>query len=575
MCCTLLIKIFSFFILTTTYLPAIWASQPLTIPIGILPMALNPHFLAKGSLFIALILLGTVVIGYIAHKIMRLPHIAGHIIGGLMLGPSLLNIAAWPFFAEPLSIVDYAHHTLYTLASSDLFMFVILFVSSTLTISYLLWIAGHETNSKDMYKVGLMALTGGFFGAVLPIVSTVVVLYSIGVVDWSLIEALAIGITFSATSVSIPVAMLFAYNKMHLRSSKATLGAAIVDDIIAILFLSLFFIAVESGLLGMPSAFIQFHGSSLIIAIISMVVFALAITFFGQCIMPPFFNFLEKYNLTGLIAPCTTVIMLLYYAFAELGGGLAGITGSYFAGMFHRSAEVRHRAKKTITPFLQSVLLPLFLGSIGLQINVQLLHFFDWMLVIILLVCAVLSKLIACFASTLVQNRLSREKEKWTLLESYLFGSSMVARGEVGLIVAMVLYSAHVMTEQQYVISIVVIVLTTIVAPVMLSVGFYWLEKTGGTQAITGRVLGLFPIIGTQQMFNIIIGRLRQHHIFASELTINEDQTLAIIPKIDVRLFLSPDQGIIIQGCDEAVEGILTLIKADIKQELNQLKRLK
>lgn len=61
-----------------------------------------------------------------------------------------------------------------------------------------------------------------------------------------------------------------------------------------------------------------------------------------------------------MIASFANGIMLIYFAGAELIGGLAGITGAYFAGLFHRLGDHRHQAEKSISPFVNAVLLPLF-----------------------------------------------------------------------------------------------------------------------------------------------------------------------------------------------------------------------
>ncbi len=226
-------------------------TAPLSIPEGVLTSAGIPAaFVAHFALFISCVLLWTLLCGAVLKYCFRLPIIAGQIMGGILLGPSLINIRSYTIFSEPLEFVDVATAQVYSLMSFDLFVFTLILISSTLTVSYLLWIAGHETDVHDLVKVGLTATTAGILGALLPIGMTVLVMYMLLSFGYSFVQAVGLGLILAATSVSIPVAMLVSQKKMHLKSSKATLGAAIIDDVFAVILLSLFFILVQQESLG-------------------------------------------------------------------------------------------------------------------------------------------------------------------------------------------------------------------------------------------------------------------------------------------------------------------------------------
>ncbi|MCX5925028.1 MAG: cation:proton antiporter [Candidatus Dependentiae bacterium] len=452
----------------------------LSIPAELLQnTGLSAAFIAHFGLFFVSILVWTLVVGKILNKFLGLPFIAGQIVGGMLLGPSCIDIAHWSFFAQPLTMFDSVSGANYSIISSDLFIFALLLISSTFTVSYLLWLAGHETDLHDMAKVGFIAVTAGVLGAVLPVAMIGgLLLYAVPGYTCSMIEAIGLGLIFSATSVSIPVAMLYAARKMHLKSSKATLGAAVVDDIVAVLFLSLFFLTVQSGFFaGVTQAIESGHRLSIIQSLAYLFFSLLFLMGFGYWIVRPCVRWLSTSHYNYLLAPVATGVMLLYFGFAELFGGLAGITGAYFAGLFHRMGDEQHQAEKVIAPFVNAILLPVFLGSIGLQVNICLLRTFDWVLVCILLFLAIVSKLIACFISTWLSNRCALSAERWTLREGYLFGSAMVARGEVGLVIATILHGSRIITADIYVIAVVVIVLTTIATPIMLAAGFSFFEQ--------------------------------------------------------------------------------------------------
>ena len=545
-----------------------------TIPEGfLLHNGLPTHFVAKFALFVAFLLLWTLVWGRLLKVTLRCPVIAGQIIGGILLGPSLLNILSWPIFQEPLQLVDAQTGEFYGLAASDLYLFFVILCSSSLTVSYLLWIAGHETDVRDIFKVGVTAVTAGLLGAVLPIVLTGYVAYSY-VQDFSLIPSIGLGLIFSATSVSIPVTMLVAQRKMHLKASKATLGAAIIDDIFSIILLSIFFIMLQSGTFGTFDGLMTIgHNTTIAEAVVYMLVSFAVIFFTGYFVIPPILRWLKVHHSSFLMASFANGAMLLYFAFAELVGGLAGITGAFFAGLFHRMGDHRHQAEKVITPFVRSLLLPLFLGSIGLQLDLTLLDWPAIASVVLLLVVAILSKMLACVIATALSNVSGRRKShQWTLIETYLFGSSMVARGEVGLVVATILRGSGVISQDQYVIAVVVIVLTTIAAPLMLAVGFYRLNlcplKEDEGYALQ---IGPFKVIGTTQMFHIIVGRIEASGAYKTSVNMSEGCKIVNLEGENVKILYSPEEGITFRGNRQKIEDILHMVKSSVLEEVDHL----
>jgi Kef-type K+ transport system membrane component KefB len=543
----------------------------LTIPAGLLVTAgLSPAFVAQFALFIAVILMWTVVWGKIFKKLCGLPVIAGRIIAGILLGPSLFNIAGFSFFAQPLLLLDRITGQLYSLASYDVMLFVVLLISASLTVSYLLWIAGHETDLQDIFSIGPVAVMAGIFGAVLPIIMIGAPLYYCG--EWSAVQAIGMGLIFAATSVSIPVAMLFAYNKMHLKSSKAALGAAVADDIFAVILLSVFSLSVQAGLLGVvDGALLQGHGSSMLVSLFFIMFAFVVMSGVGYYCVRPFIEWLKHSHLSHLIAPAANGIMLFYFAFAEIIGGLAGITGAYFAGLFHRMGDHRHGAEKVISPFVNAFLLPLFLGSIGLQLDVHLLEAYDWLLVAFLLVIAIVSKLLGCWLATALSNRFAhKDSYQWTALDTYLFGSSMVARGEVGLVVSTILFGSGIILPSHYVIAIVVIVLTTVATPIMLAQGFERLALIDKGKVFALNI-GLFNFIGTTQMFHIIIGCLEKSGMYHTTVQMSDSTTIASLEGAGVKIVLNSDEGILFEGDKDKIETIVRMVKENITDDLVKL----
>ena len=546
-------------------------NNQLTIPAGLLVTAgLSPIFVAQFALFVAVLLLWTITWGKVFKKLCGLPVIAGRIIAGILLGPSVINIAGFTIFANPLLLLDRMSGFVYSLVAYDVMLFVVLLISSALTVSYLLWIAGHETDLQDIFSIGPVAVGAGILGALLPIIMIATPLYyGFCGGQWSVIQAIGMGLIFAATSVSIPVAMLFSYNKMHLKSSKAALGAAVVDDIFAVILLSIFSLSVQAGLLGcMESDVMPTHGSSLGVSLVCIVCAFVVMSGFGYYCVRPFMEWLKRSHLSHLIAPIANGIMLIYFAFAELIGGLAGITGAYFAGLFHRMGDHRHGAEKVISPFVNALLLPLFLGSIGLQLDVHLLDLYDWILVFFLLAVAIISKLLGCWCATMLSNVFAHhDSYQWSMLDTYLFGSSMVARGEVGLVVTTILFGSGIITVNHYVIAVVVIVLTTIATPIMLAQGFERLALIDKDKIFMLNI-GRFSFIGTTQMFNIIMGCLEKSGLYRTVVHISDGSTVANLEESNVKIILNSDEGILFEGDQDKIEDILRLVKESIIEDV-------
>jgi Kef-type K+ transport system membrane component KefB len=545
------------------------------LPTGLLVRTgLYSVFVAKFALFIAIFLGWVMLCGKLLNLTLRLPLVAGQIIAGIFLGPSVINLVGMPFFTGPLLIVDHATGFLYSFASIDLFIFFILLLSSAFTVPYLLWIAGYETDVRGILSTGHTAAVAGLFGALIPIVSVVATLYYLVAHEWFLTEIISMGVVFAATSVSIPVAMLFARNKMHLRSSKATLGAAIIDDICAVILLSLFFLCAQAGFFGpMQFTLVGHHDTSVLSSMRDMVVSFIVLFGVGSLFIPRFIRFLNYVGLPSFIVPAANVFMLLAFAFVELFGGLAGITGAYFAGLFHRVGDVRHRAEKVIAPFVNSILLPIFLGSIGLQVDLHVLSFNDWILVVILLFVAIVSKMLSCWLATASHNLFyGKSTYFWRPIDVYLFGSSMVARGEVGLVVATILYGSGTLSQYQYVLAVVVIVLTTISSAVMLSIGFNILDGREKNKDSLMRgvevVIGPFKAIGTMQMFNIIIGQLKLLGIDRTSIHISEGRKVINLQDRQVRIMMKPGKAIVFKGDYNQVNLIILQVKKSILGDL-------
>lgn len=542
-----------------------------TISISLIGSSIGTEFTAKFALFLVILLLTTIVTGKLLKILFKLPIVAGQIIGGVILGPSLINIQRVYYFDEPIKFIDATKKYVCNIAATDFFVFFILLISSAITVSYLLWLAGHETNIKDMAKVGMESTLAGILSAITPIFLIAGTIYLFLNQYYSFASAIGQGVIFAATSVSIPIAMLISYGKMNLRAAKATIGASIIDDILAIIIFSIFIILLQSGFLGQTNCSTTMgHCNSISTALIKMLAAFIIMFIIGKFFIIPSTRWLSKNKMSHLIPPFAALMMLSYFSLAELIGGLAGITGAYFAGLFHRDGDEKHKAVRAISPFIHTILLPLFLGSVGMQVNIKTLKFAHWITVFIILFLAVISKLIGCYLSTAIANFFIKDKsKKWNFWESYIFGSAMVARGEVGLVIATILNGTNLMSSKQYVISVAAIILTSIVSPIMLLIGFKKLEeiKEESEFAIT---IGPFQNISTRHLFDVISEYVEKIEKAKPIISLAEGRKILTLSQ-NTKIILKPEKGIILRGNEEKIKNIIKNIKINLMQDIEKI----
>ncbi len=151
----------------------------------------------------------------------------------------------------------------------------------------------------------------------------------------------------------------------------------------------------------------------------------------------------------------------------------------------------------------------------------------------------------------------------------------MVARGEVGLVIATILRGSAIIQPDQYVIAVVVIILTTIATPIMLAIGFHQLqvvEIAKGERSPGYRLnIGMFGVIGTTQMFNIINGQLEATGLYKTSIRFSEGRKIINVEDRHVKIILCPDEGIIFEGEREQIDEIVHLVKRSIQGDIQRL----
>lgn len=347
------------------------------------------------------------------------PVALGELLVGVTLGPSLFNISMDP------GIVS---------------------VFSELGAIILLFYIGLETEVSDLKRQFRSSLYIGILGAVVPLVLCYAGALYLGIPSN---EALFLGVVFTATSIGFTVRLLSDAGKLHTPTGLTILGAGIVDDVLAIVLLSIVISAISGG--------IDIFGIGLVI--VKAVIFWAAIMYFGL----NFFNrFLERIRIDNEYL----ILMLLAYGFlsAYLSTliGLSAIVGAFAAGLPLSRMNLKVSKFLKDTNVLYMFFVPIFFISIGTMININV--FLESIGAgIFITILALAGKFIGCFVAS--------HMSKLSVDESIKVGFGMMPRGEMGLIVASTGLANSLLTPHTYSIVVMAVTLTTFLSlPVIKSV---------------------------------------------------------------------------------------------------------
>lgn len=314
----------------------------------------------------------------------------------------------------------------------------------------LMFIAGLESDTQLLKRYIKPAIVVALCGVVLPVTVMGEVSLLFG---FKTFEALFTGVIFSATSVSISVAVLREYNQLNSREGATILGAAVADDIIGVILLSIM-ISVMSGLhIGHTT---QHQPISLVI--IEQVVFFGGVYLLVRWLAPYLMHASER-MLT--MASRSVMAMIICLAMAALADavGLSGAIGAFFAGIAVANTKVKDVVDRSFNPIGYAIFIPLFFVSVGL--NMRLDHFLSSLpFLVVMTILACVTKLVGCGAGAKLTGF------SWS--SANVIGSGMVARGEMALITAQIGFDAHLMSDKYYSDIITVIILATVLAPFML-----------------------------------------------------------------------------------------------------------
>lgn len=389
-------------------------------------------------LLLAIVIGAAKIAGALAMRIGQ-PAVFGEILVGLLLGPTVVDVLGWGIFAS--------HGEAGRLLSlmRDL---------AEIGVLLLMFVAGLETDLDQMRKIGGVAFWSALGGVVLPMVGGIALAAAFGLpVMW---EGIFIGTILTATSVSITAQTLMELGALRTREGATILGAAVIDDVMGIIVLSVvvgFARAASTGgvdLLASGWIFVR------IMAFFAVGVLA------GRWIAG-FLRWTVGLGVNQGLMAGVLFVALVYAWAAEFFGGVAAITGAYLAGVLVARTPFHRKVEEGIQPLSYSLFVPVFFVSIGLQANGRDVGE-RAAFAIALVVIAIVAKILGAGAAA----RLSGFSTK----EATRVGVGMVSRGEVGLIVAGYGLANGIIGPPVFSSAVLMVLVTTMVTPPLLRLTF-------------------------------------------------------------------------------------------------------
>lgn len=386
---------------------------------------------------LALILLSTKVFGLLTRRV-RLPQVVGALLAGLILGPACLGIL---------------HQTDFIYQVSEIGVIVLMFC------------AGLETDIDELKRTGKASFVIALFGVLIPLVGGFAVAAYFnrpGMLESTastslMLQNIFIGVILTATSVSISVETLKEMGKLNTRAGNAILGAAIIDDILGIIALTIITSLADSSVnvflvLGKIVAFFVFVGVG------------------GYLLHIVFQKWVKGYerDLRRFVILAFVICLVFSYC-AEEFFGVADITGAFSAGLIITKTTHTDYIARRFSTLSYLLLSPVFFANIGLQVVLPKMSTMIIVFAVVLVLVAVLTKVVGC--------GLGAKLCKYSNQDCMRIGTGMISRGEVALIVASKGNAVGLMSADLLGPVVIVVVITTIIAPIFLKMTFSGKKK--------------------------------------------------------------------------------------------------
>ena len=391
------------------------------------------HEFLNFILAVAILITAAKWAGYLSTKVGQ-PSVLGELIAGLILGPTVLNMLGWSIFGHDEALGE-------TIG-----------MMGELGVILLMFLAGLELHLSELLESGKISAVSGTIGVIFPLILGWGTARFFGA---SNAEAVFIGLALSATSVSISAQTLLELNVLRSPVGLALLGAAVFDDILVILLLSVSAIIFGGVAGGM---------SSILTTVGLMIAYLVAASLFGMYILPWLTSFTNRLPISQGMIAFVLVMTLLYAWSAEVIGGMAAITGAFLLGLFLARTAHKARIETGVVALAYGFFVPIFFVDIGLSANLRAVSGSAWWFAILLTVVAIASKIVGCGIGAMATG--------FNRKDALRLGIGMVSRGEVGLIVAAYAAGQGLMSPDHFAIVVFMVIVATLVTPPMLRAAY-------------------------------------------------------------------------------------------------------
>lgn len=358
------------------------------------------------------------------------PAVLGELLAGVLVGPSLIDVLHWPVLNSEL-LTEEIH------ALAQVGVLLVMFM------------AGLDLHLGELAVASRVAGLAGTLGVLVPM--------GIGIASGLLFgmdmpAAVFLGLTVSATSVSISAQVLMELKALRTRLGTSLLGAAVLDDILVILALSVY-TALSTSREGAGWA-------GVLIVLVRIVLFLAISSLLGWWLLPRLVKRVHLQPVSQGLTAFVFVTVLAYGWLAEAAGGMSALAGAFLAGVWIGRTPLKERIGSGIGVVTYGIFAPIFFMNIGLSADMHKLDGASLLLFGALAVAAIFGKVIGAGAAGVLGGLPPRQA-----LE---LGVGMMAHGEVDLIVVSIGVAQGYIPQAVFPAVVGIVVLSTLLTPPIL-----------------------------------------------------------------------------------------------------------
>jgi len=373
------------------------------------------------------LLLFVALLGYHIASRINQSVVVGEILVGLLIGPSVLNLITYANFVEGL-----AH----------------------LGAVVLLFVVGLEFKFSNVYKFNYFMIA--LVGVIVPWIGGY---YIAQLYQYDFKTSIFVGTALTATSIAITANVLREMGKLNTKAAEAIIGAAVIDDILSLLVLAVSNQVVQGNVSLME----------LFMIVLKAVSFIVVGSYFGQKVISPYIEKRDQHPMSKKYPEMLflfAMMMAFFYSLIAEMMGLSAIIGAFLAGVSIEGVKLKHSKDfHEGSEYLHIIFSSIFFVSLGILVDIHQAAFSIIAFTLALTVVAVLTKVIACYATSKLQGMSHHD--------SLIVGFGMSPRGEVAMIVGLIGLTSNIINQEMYVVIIFMSLITTIITPIVLQKWLY------------------------------------------------------------------------------------------------------